>query len=519
MGNAKLFFLKGITMKKQIEHITELSSETSKKNQANRSLQFNDNNIFISKSSDYNPALKYLGFSLLLAYHYVLWFNPESFYPMPLLDECITISWLSNLFGTVLSMTIITLLLRRTKHLSCITYLYKIIPLVLIAATLVLESVAPSIQNKVLLIISALTAGAAEGSMLILWGECLVRSNAKFSVIHIGATFGCTLFACMVLGLIMPNFITPVFTVTLIVLSGILLITQTKTITQDYVTLLPKKVSLSALRTAAVVCLIGFITSVACYYLAAIIPWEKMPSGIYTFTFGIFAASVLILIVCVLCSLGKEKATIFKIFPYYLVLAIVCLTIFIWSKSLYLFSFLGALCISSLLEVSLIMYFGILMQRGFFSPAAAFTFSVVSARFGIFIGNSLALFYEFNPSIAKVATEPTALLFVCALALLLIQITKREQNIIQLTHEPVKPTEIEVICTEISIEFSLSTREEEILKLIAKGNTANNIAQKLYISPHTVNTHIRHIYEKVGIHKKGELLEYINMRKDDTSST
>lgn len=31
MGNAKLFFLKGITMKKQIEHITELSSETSKK--------------------------------------------------------------------------------------------------------------------------------------------------------------------------------------------------------------------------------------------------------------------------------------------------------------------------------------------------------------------------------------------------------------------------------------------------------------------------------------------------------
>lgn len=47
MGNAKLFFLKGITMKKQIEHITELSSETSKKNQANRSLQFNDNNIFI----------------------------------------------------------------------------------------------------------------------------------------------------------------------------------------------------------------------------------------------------------------------------------------------------------------------------------------------------------------------------------------------------------------------------------------------------------------------------------------
>ena len=53
------------------------------------------------------------------------------------------------------------------------------------------------------------------------------------------------------------------------------------------------------------------------------------------------------------------------------------------------------------------------------------------------------------------------------------------------------------------------------MKLIARGNTVNSIANKLYISPHTVNTHIRHIYDKVGIHKRGELLEYINMKKEE----
>ena len=162
------------------------------------------------------------------------------------------------------------------------------------------------------------------------------------------------------------------------------------------------------------------------------------------------------------------------------------------------------------------MYFGFLMQRGFFSPAMAFTLSVASARLGIFVGNGLALGFEFNPELAQVATDPTALAFVCLLAFLLIPITKRENSILELTSAPVKPAEIEVICQEVSQEFALSEREAEILKLLAKGNTANGIANKLVISPHTVNTHIRHIYDKVGIHKRSELLEYINMRKDDS---
>ena len=264
--------------------------------------------------------------------------------------------------------------------------------------------------------------------------------------------------------------------------------------------------------------MIGFATSVACYYLTAIIPWEEMPTQILTFTIGVFAASIMILLVSVLCSLSKEKASIFKIFPYYLVLVIACLAAFILSSELYILSFIGALCISSLIEMSLIMYFGILMQRGFFSPAVAFTLSVVSARLGIFVGNGIALGFEINPELAQIATDPVALDFVCLLVFLIIPLTKRETSILELTSAPVKPTEIEAICQEVSTEFTLSERETEILKLLAKGNTANGIANKLVISPHTVNTHIRHIYDKVGIHKRSELLEYLNMRKDDSKS-
>ena len=53
--------------------------------------------------------------------------------------------------------------------------------------------------------------------------------------------------------------------------------------------------------------------------------------------------------------------------------------------------------------------------------------------------------------------------------------------------------------------------------LIARGFTTDNVAKKLVVSPYTVNTHIRHVYEKVGIHKRSELIDYINRTgsKDD----
>ena len=61
----------------------------------------------------------------------------------------------------------------------------------------------------------------------------------------------------------------------------------------------------------------------------------------------------------------------------------------------------------------------------------------------------------------------------------------------------------------------LTAREVEVLTLIARGYTTSTISTKLVISPYTVNTHIRHIYEKMQIHKRSELLNYINLQRSD----
>jgi len=45
----------------------------------------------------------------------------------------------------------------------------------------------------------------------------------------------------------------------------------------------------------------------------------------------------------------------------------------------------------------------------------------------------------------------------------------------------------------------LSLRERDVLRLIAKGLSNHEIAQRLFISPHTVKNHVSRIYQKLGV--------------------
>jgi len=53
----------------------------------------------------------------------------------------------------------------------------------------------------------------------------------------------------------------------------------------------------------------------------------------------------------------------------------------------------------------------------------------------------------------------------------------------------------------------LTPRELEITTLIIKGYTNKDIATKLFVSPNTVKTHLKNIYNKFGISKKKELIK------------
>ena len=55
---------------------------------------------------------------------------------------------------------------------------------------------------------------------------------------------------------------------------------------------------------------------------------------------------------------------------------------------------------------------------------------------------------------------------------------------------------------------ALSTREREVLQLIAEGQTTRDIATKLYLSVKTVETHRKQIMDKLGLDSVAELTKY-----------
>jgi DNA-binding CsgD family transcriptional regulator len=70
--------------------------------------------------------------------------------------------------------------------------------------------------------------------------------------------------------------------------------------------------------------------------------------------------------------------------------------------------------------------------------------------------------------------------------------------------EPTKPEEL--------LPFSmtacgLSPREEELVKLVVRGLSTTRISRTLFISEHTVQNHLRSVFEKVGVRSRGELVK------------
>jgi DNA-binding CsgD family transcriptional regulator len=59
---------------------------------------------------------------------------------------------------------------------------------------------------------------------------------------------------------------------------------------------------------------------------------------------------------------------------------------------------------------------------------------------------------------------------------------------------------------------SLTEPEINVATLAAEGRTNRQIAESLFISPHTVNTHLGHVFEKLGINSRVQLSRFVRER-------
>lgn len=73
---------------------------------------------------------------------------------------------------------------------------------------------------------------------------------------------------------------------------------------------------------------------------------------------------------------------------------------------------------------------------------------------------------------------------------------------VALVIEPAQPADIAPIVVEA---YGLTDREQQIVRLIARGAATTDISEELHLSPHTVRDHVKAIFAKAEVSSRGEL--------------
>lgn len=65
-------------------------------------------------------------------------------------------------------------------------------------------------------------------------------------------------------------------------------------------------------------------------------------------------------------------------------------------------------------------------------------------------------------------------------------------------------------CNKIASVYSLTRREVEVLYELSMGRSVSYMADRFVLSPNTVKMHVRHVYQKLDVHSKQELIDLVN---------
>ena len=60
---------------------------------------------------------------------------------------------------------------------------------------------------------------------------------------------------------------------------------------------------------------------------------------------------------------------------------------------------------------------------------------------------------------------------------------------------------------------SLTTSERAVAELVGEGLTTRAIARHLFTSPHTVNTHLRHAFQKLDVSTRADLATRVSRQR------
>lgn len=75
---------------------------------------------------------------------------------------------------------------------------------------------------------------------------------------------------------------------------------------------------------------------------------------------------------------------------------------------------------------------------------------------------------------------------------------------------PVVEDRAQRACDRLAAEARLTPRETDVLRCLAQGRNTQYMADHLCISENTVKSHVRKVYQKLGVNSKQEVIDMVN---------
>ncbi len=102
----------------------------------------------------------------------------------------------------------------------------------------------------------------------------------------------------------------------------------------------------------------------------------------------------------------------------------------------------------------------------------------------------------------------------------LVAVVRLQEELKNLTNPPVSvnaslSSSDEDAVGRMAEQYRLSPREVDVLRLLSRGRSVPYMRDALVISKSTIETHIKHLYAKAGVHSRQELINLLESYRQE----
>jgi len=169
-------------------------------------------------------------------------------------------------------------------------------------------------------------------------------------------------------------------------------------------------------------------------------------------------------------------------------------------------------------DIVLWIYFSGLVHKGYSAPAVTFGVGRGFIQAGVMVGSLLGIQAVQWLAAGTMTVIAVALSQICVLVTIIVYVLgqqdRMERVILPAGHDSrsAEPGGAGLYA-ELAGARGLSPRETEILVYLASGRSIPYIREKLVLSKNTIETHAKHLYRKLGVHSRQELIDFVEEYK------